>query len=152
MSESSLPIVAAEAATTPAEALEAKFNSVPTSCDRCGLCCQGIGSPVLIYATNRRWGDAHPFRPVDLPAELIAEIDDHFRGLTRGQEPQAECLWYDRTTQRCRHYEFRPQVCRDYELAGPACLQRRALITLESVCDLGNETPLHQPSDIRSSP
>jgi Fe-S-cluster containining protein len=80
---------------------------------------------VLLYATRPGFKGTHPYRPVDLPAELAAEIDDHFSGLTRGQEPQAQCLWYDAATQRCRHYEFRPQVCRDYELAGRACLTLR---------------------------
>jgi len=97
----------------------------PTSCDGCGLCCQGIGSPIVIYAMRPEYRDHHPFRPADLPAELAAEIDEHFSGLTRGQEPLEQCLWYDAVTQRCRHYEFRPQVCRDYELGGRACLELR---------------------------
>jgi Fe-S-cluster containining protein len=97
----------------------------PASCDGCGLCCQGIGSPVLLYATRPGWRDSHPYRPTDLPAELAAEIDEHFAGLTRGQEPQDQCLWYDAAQRRCRHYEFRPQVCRDYELGGRACLSLR---------------------------
>lgn len=98
----------------------------PGSCDGCGLCCQGIGSPVLLYATRPGWRENHPFRPPGLPAELVAEIDEQFAGLTRGQEPQERCLWFDPATLRCRHYEFRPQVCRDYELGGRACLERRA--------------------------
>lgn len=98
----------------------------PDSCDDCGLCCMGIGSPVLLYATHPDVQGLHPFRPAGIPAELIREIDEHFLGLHRGQEPQAQCLWYDPTTRRCRNYEWRPQVCRDYELAGTACLMRRA--------------------------
>ncbi|MBW3601064.1 MAG: YkgJ family cysteine cluster protein, partial [Planctomycetes bacterium] len=61
----------------------------------------------------------------DLPRELIEEIDRHFLGLDRGQEPQERCLWYDPHTRRCRHYAWRPQVCRDYELGGRACLALR---------------------------
>jgi Fe-S-cluster containining protein len=97
----------------------------PASCDGCGLCCQGIGSPVLLYASRPGFEEPHPYRPADLPAELAAEIDAHFAGLTRGQEPQDQCLWYDAASQRCRHYEFRPQVCREYELGGRACLALR---------------------------
>lgn len=97
---------------------------VPT-CEGCGLCCQGIGSPVLLYASRPGWGETHPYRPRDLPDELRQEIDEHFSGLVRGEEPQTACLWYDPDTRRCRHYEFRPQVCRDYELGGRACLSRR---------------------------
>ncbi len=97
----------------------------PTSCDDCGLCCQGIGSPVLIYASRPGFGAQHPYRPADLPPELLAEIDEHFSGLTRGQEPQTQCLWYDERARCCKHYEFRPQLCRDYELGGRACLMLR---------------------------
>lgn len=97
----------------------------PESCEGCGLCCEGIGSPVLLYASRPGLPDVHPFRPADLPRELIEEIDSHFAGLVRGQEPQERCLWFDQVNRVCRHYQFRPQVCRDYELGGRACLQRR---------------------------
>ena len=97
----------------------------PESCEGCGLCCEGIGSPVVLYASRPGLPSQHPFRPSNLPHELIEEIDTHFAGLTRGQEPQEYCLWYDRNARACRHYEFRPQICRDYELAGRPCLQRR---------------------------
>jgi uncharacterized protein len=95
------------------------------SCAGCGACCQGIGSPVLLYASRPGLGEPHPYRPAGLPDDLIAEIDAAFSGLVRGQEPQEACLWYDASSQQCRHYGWRPQVCRDYELAGRACLNRR---------------------------
>jgi Fe-S-cluster containining protein len=105
---------------------ERQFEQLmPDSCDGCGLCCQGIGSPVLLYQSRPAWEEEHPYRPDDLPEALVQEIDAHFAGLFRGQEPLALCLWYDEETRRCRHYEWRPQVCRDYELAGPACLDLR---------------------------
>ena len=97
----------------------------PASCEGCGLCCEGIGSPVVLYASRPGYPETHPFRPPGLPAELVAEIDDHFGGLTRGQEPQDFCLWYDVALRRCRHYEWRPQVCRDYELGCYACRELR---------------------------
>ena len=97
----------------------------PANCDGCGLCCEGIGSPVALYATRPGLEGPHPFRPEGLPEELVREIDSHFLGLFRGQEPQARCLWYDDRARRCRHYEWRPQVCRDYELGGAACLALR---------------------------
>ncbi|MBX3449283.1 MAG: YkgJ family cysteine cluster protein [Planctomycetaceae bacterium] len=96
------------------------------TCDGCGLCCQGIGSPVAIYASRPGLPDPHPSRPPDLPAELIREINDHFSGLFRGQEPQDACLWFDRATLRCRHYEYRPPICREYQLGGSECQRRRA--------------------------
>jgi Fe-S-cluster containining protein len=80
---------------------------------------------VLLYASRPGFDDPHPFRPVDLPKSLIEEIDFHFAGLVRGQEPLDQCLWYDADKRVCRHYDYRPQVCRDYELGGRACLQRR---------------------------
>ena len=98
---------------------------VPDSCEGCGLCCTGIGSPVLLYVSQPHVAGPHPFRPAGLPEELIREIDEHFLGLRRGEEAQKQCLWYDADARRCRHYEWRPQVCRDYELAGVACLLRR---------------------------
>ena len=79
----------------------------------------------MIYATRPGWREQHPYRPHDLPADLAAEIDDHFAGLFRGQEPQERCLWFDAESRACRHYEYRPQICREYELAGPQCLLRR---------------------------
>ena len=97
----------------------------PETCDNCGLCCTGIGSPVLSYVSRPDVSGKHPSRPVDLPEELIREIDEHFLGLHRGQEPLEQCLWYDAEKRRCRHYKWRPQVCRDYELAGEACLALR---------------------------
>lgn len=97
----------------------------PETCDGCGLCCEGIGSPVVLYASRPEWRSAHPFRPEGLPAELIRQIDEQFVGLFRGQEPQERCLWFDPESRRCRHYEWRPQLCRDYELGGPACLDLR---------------------------
>lgn len=97
----------------------------PESCAGCGCCCEGIGSPVAIYASRRTFAGEHPFRPAGLPPELIAEIDDHFAGLVRGQEPQAQCLWFDTAQRQCRHYEFRPPLCREYELGGHACLTLR---------------------------
>lgn len=106
------------------------LKPAPTSCEGCGQCCQGIGSPVLLYASRKDFGESHPYRPADLPVELIAEIDEHFSGLLRGQEPQGQCLWYDPARRSCRHYEWRPQVCKDYELAGRACLQLRRLYSI----------------------
>lgn len=96
----------------------------PETCDGCGLCCEGIGSPVALYASRPGLAE-HPSRPAGLPEELIREIDEHFIGLFRGQEPQERCLWFDAESRRCRHYEWRPQVCRDYELGGSACLALR---------------------------
>ncbi len=97
----------------------------PEGCDDCGLCCEGVGSPVLLYQSLPQRNGPHPSRPPDLPRELIAEIDHHFRGLARGEEAQDQCLWYDTVRLRCRHYEWRPKICRDYELGGQACLQLR---------------------------
>lgn len=97
----------------------------PETCDGCGLCCEGIGSPVVLYTTRPGFETKHPFRPVGLPQELILQIDEHFMGLFRGQEPQERCLWFDAVARRCRHYEWRPQVCRDYELGGSACVALR---------------------------
>lgn len=109
---SSLPIVTSD-------------NAFPPDCGGCGQCCHGIGSPVLLYASRPGWGAVHPYRPQDLPQELTDEINEHFAGLTRGQEPQELCLWFDPLRQQCRHYEYRPQVCRDYERGGKACLRLR---------------------------
>lgn len=97
----------------------------PESCDDCGLCCEGIGSPVLLYVTRDDESENHPFRPPDLPAELQREIDEAFAGLHRGEEPQERCLWFDPVTRRCRHYDWRPRFCVEYELGGRECLARR---------------------------
>jgi Fe-S-cluster containining protein len=98
----------------------------PEGCEGCGLCCEGNGSPVALYASRSEWSLQHPFRPPGLPEELVREIDEHLGGLFRGQESQERCLWFDARARRCRHYEWRPQVCRDYELGGFACLALRS--------------------------
>ena len=98
----------------------------PESCDGCGLCCEGIGSPVLLYQTRPELQGPHPFRPAGLPQDLIDEIDRHFAGVPRGHEPQERCLWFDPKSRRCRHYEWRPQICHEYELGGPQCVTLRA--------------------------
>ena len=95
------------------------------SCNGCGCCCEGIGSPVAVYTSRRVYGAKHPFRPTDLPQVLTDEINEHFSGLVRGQEPQDRCLWFDPVQRACKHYEYRPQLCREYELGGRACLQLR---------------------------
>ena len=93
---------------------------------------------MLLYASRPGLPTPHPFRPGNLPTELIEEIDHHFSGLTRGQESQDRCLWFDAMNRVCRHYEFRPQVCRDYELRGTACLQRRRDEFSRAEDDMGN--------------
>lgn len=95
------------------------------------MCCEGNGSPVALYASRPEWQNQHPFRPAGLPSELIQEIDEHFGGLYRGQEPPERCLWFDAIARRCRHYEWRPQLCRDYELGGVACLAARSTCLAE---------------------
>jgi Fe-S-cluster containining protein len=97
----------------------------PQTCDDCGLCCEGIGSPVVLYVSQLESSAPHPHRPLGLPGDLIREIDEHFLGLLRGKEPQERCLWFDVQARRCRHYDWRPQVCRDYQLGGEACLALR---------------------------
>ena len=97
----------------------------PESCDDCGLCCEGIGSPVVLFTSRANDSVRHPFRPDGMPQHLIDEIDHHFGGLARGQEPQQRCLWFDTKLRRCKHYEWRPQVCHDYQLGGDACLLAR---------------------------
>jgi Fe-S-cluster containining protein len=72
---------------------------------------------------------------MDLPTVLIDEIDQHFGGMTRGQEPLDRCLWFDPIQRNCKHYEFRPQLCRDYELRGIACLLRRQQEYQQLTCE-----------------
>lgn len=108
----------------------------PETCDACGLCCEGIGSPVALYASRPEWSSQHPFRPQGLPDELIREIDEHFMGLYRGQEPQERCLWFDAQARRCQHYEWRPQICRDYELGGTGCLILRGAHLADGVAEV----------------
>jgi Fe-S-cluster containining protein len=97
----------------------------PESCEGCGLCCEGIGSPVVLYQSRPGWESRHPYRPEGLPAHLVEEIDSHFAGVFRGHEPQDVCFWYDPKSRRCKHYDWRPQVCRDYERGSRECVNLR---------------------------
>ena len=108
---------------------------IPDSCDDCGLCCQGVGSPVMLYQSRPEWTGPHPHQPEGMPQHLIDEIDSHFQGLARGEEPQDGCLWYDAAAKQCRHYAWRPKVCRDYELGGPDCLKLRRPLVATSAAD-----------------
>jgi Fe-S-cluster containining protein len=102
----------------------------PDTCNDCGLCCEGVGSPVMVYQSRPDVAGPHPIRPPDLPQPLIDEIDAHFQGLARGYEPQESCLWYDPEARCCKHYEWRPPICRQYELGGRDCRQlRRPFVT-----------------------
>ncbi len=117
----------------------------PTSCGGCGLCCLGIGSPPIYYATYPHLQGPHPFRPADLPQHLIDEIDEKFLGVFRGQEPPDTCIWHDTTTGLCRNYEWRPQVCRDYDLGGRECLSlRQTRLTADAAAKAAREG---RPSD-----
>ena len=111
----------------------------PKSCYSCGLCCEGIGSPVLEYAT--RYTGYVPPRPAGMTPELIEEIEFHFSGLCRGQEPLERCLWFDPVARGCRHYDLRPQICRDYELGGTSCLlSRKKWFEEQSKADTSTKT------------
>ena len=100
-------------------------DTPPPDCTGCGACCERNGSPPLLLNSALGTSEAHPYRFPGMPAALIAEIDDHFLGLHRGQEPPGPCVWYDAARQRCRHYEWRPQICRDFEIGSPSCLSDR---------------------------
>lgn len=109
----------------------------PKNCDCCGLCCEGIGSPVAIYTYRASYSGPYLFRPRDLPPELGREIDDYFGGLRGGQPPVEHCLWFDAQTRQCKHHEWRPAVCRKYEVGCASCLdERRPYVALAGE-DLG---------------
>jgi Fe-S-cluster containining protein len=99
---------------------------VPQDCQGCGLCCEGIGSPVAIYTYRTSHSGPYLFRPRDLPRHLADEIDRYFDGLKAGEKPVDNCLWFDETTRQCKHHEWRPQVCRKYDVGCDLCLKERA--------------------------
>ena len=104
------------------------------------MCCRLNGSPPLVYNSALGTGEAHPVRPPGLPPELIAEIDDRFLGLHRGQEPPGPCVWYDERARRCRHYRWRPPVCREYEIGSPSCLADRERGLADAAADAAADT------------
>lgn len=108
----------------------------PLDCTDCGACCRRNGSPVVVYNSGLNTAGGHPYRPEDLPPHLLAEIDEHFLGLRRGQEPGGACLWYDAKTARCRHYEWRPPACREFEVGCASCLSDRAALQIGPAIDV----------------
>ena len=98
----------------------------PQDCTGCGACCQRNGSPPVLLNSAYGHGEWHPFRKAGMPPALIAEVDEWFLGLRRGQEPGGVCVWYDAASRRCRHYQWRPQVCRDFEVGSTSCRHDRA--------------------------
>jgi Fe-S-cluster containining protein len=99
-----------------------KFAALPVldDCRGCGACCMTQGSPP---------GYAYPpFRPDDLPAELVAELDAYYAECERTGDWRDEqpCFWLDLETRRCKHYRYRPDICQDFEVGSEACLEWRA--------------------------
>ena len=86
----------------------------------------------MLYNSAMATAGGHPYRPPGLPASLIEEIDDHFLGLRRGQEPPGPCLWYDAAAMRCRHHEWRPVVCREFEIGSASCVSDRTAVSLKT--------------------
>jgi len=97
----------------------------PENCEGCGLCCEGIGSPVAMYTYRTSYSGPYLYRPKNLPEELAREIDHYFAGLKRGEEPVDHCLWFDVETRKCKHHQWRPQVCRNYQVGCESCLNER---------------------------
>lgn len=64
-----------------------------------------------------------------LPADLRDELE-----LIALIEPDREeggppCIWYDPTTNKCKHYEHRPHVCADFPVGCESCLLYRQCLS-----------------------
>jgi len=58
---------------------------------------------VLLYSSRDEYAEGHPYRPPDLPHELIREIDEKLGGFSRGQERKDRCIWFDSESRCCKH-------------------------------------------------
>ena len=88
------------------------------TCDDCGVCCRGIGSPPFVGSEI-----------LELPENLQEEILVKGTGSIWDKNPNeltgSPCYWYDTDTGRCKNYDNRPQICRDFEIGSWPCLSYR---------------------------
>jgi Fe-S-cluster containining protein len=113
---------------------------VPTvSCDGCGACCLGIGTPPGFFAaySSPQWDGVFLADEPDhetwlaMPDEIRRSLSDYYGAVDRGEVAdrsahEVPCLWYDPEKKSCRHYEWRPIVCHEFEVGGEDCLRMRA--------------------------
>ncbi len=101
-----------------------KSLPIVASCEGCGACCQHMGYPSYIRATECHAAEASWLNmPADLKMELLrfmASYDEPTTGALDGV-----CFWYDAANECCKHHEHRPNVCRDFEVGGTDCLAWR---------------------------
>jgi len=83
-------------------------------CEDCGICCLHVNCPPLLPEERER-----------LPKSLRVEIDGYLDSI-RYEDKDWPCIWFDRSTGKCRHYEHRPEVCREFEPGGEGCNRMRA--------------------------
>lgn len=91
------------------------------TCEGCGQCCRYVGAPPFsrgLIGEDPYW-DSLP-RP--LQSEVL-EAERHSGG--DGAIPGTPCIWFDESTERCRHYDLRPTICRNFEVGGADCLEHR---------------------------
>jgi Fe-S-cluster containining protein len=83
------------------------------SCDNCGACCMGMLWP-----------------PFDDDEAIPAKLDEELGRLQDGAAERMKsgdfaCVWFDKTTRRCKHYEHRPRTCRAFEPGCDICHEDR---------------------------
>jgi Fe-S-cluster containining protein len=88
-----------------------------TSCEGCGVCCREQNIPPYL--------DEIDFIPRELEKEVLEarKIEAELAG--------KPCIWWEKTTGKCRHHEHRPNICREYEVGGELCLETRVKFGVE---------------------
>ncbi len=98
------------------------MTDTPTSCDGCGLCCEGQN---LLPWT---WAHLDHAYKASLPVKLADELRTIAEGpLAAAIRKEEECcVWLDRATGRCKNYEHRPEPCRQtVKLGDASCMRYR---------------------------
>ncbi len=105
-----------------------KADELPVikSCDGCGACCQVVTRPPFYQVFQENGEEAWERLRRDRP-DLMAELSADYCQSQQNGGPffGTPCLWYDPSTQRCRHYDYRPRACREFEIGSRDCLDAR---------------------------
>lgn len=92
------------------------------NCDNCGACCLEQESPpgyvaIISYGIEYAFSETDATRFESLPPVLIEELKKYWEDFIMTKDAPhpngGACIWFDKSTRKCKHYELRPDMCRE---------------------------------------